>query len=202
MDSKSNSNVFKLYYVQDVLCPFCYLTDKLQIDQLERFKIVPIPMKMIPKDMDQSDFFMEKDSEIVRNFIPSYNKPKFKGKYESETASIISYGLPEEIRYKFLKEVRRRVFENGERPGDLEVLKDVLESINSPITNVETLINDENKNKYEHSMSVVQRGQISGIPMFILEGFPQVKLVGYKPNLKEILDWVLEKELPKNVVLI
>jgi len=77
-----------LYYIQDVLCPYCYVTDTLlHLDQLENYNIVPIPTKMIPKGMEQSDFFMEKDSEIAKRFIPSYNKPVFKDKvYESETA--------------------------------------------------------------------------------------------------------------------
>jgi len=200
-----------LYYVQDVLCPYCYITDTLlHLDQLENYNIVPIPTKMIPKGMEQSDFFMEKDSEIVKRFIPSYKKPIFKDKvYESETASIISYALPEKVRYQFLKEVRKAVFENGNEPGDFTVLYNAIKTVyerqglKTPSLNeVMSMINENTKNAYEHSLQVLQNGQFNGVPMFLIKEMPYVRLMGFKPNLKEILTWLEEMKVPENVVII
>jgi protein-disulfide isomerase-like protein with CxxC motif len=200
-----------LYYVQDVLCPYCYITDTLlHLDQLENFNAVPIPTKMIPKGMEQSDFFMEKDSEIVKRFIPSYKKPVFKGKvYESETASIVSYGLPEKVRYPFLKEVRKAVFEEGKEPGDFEVLHNAIktvyerEGLKTPsIEEVYSMVNENTRNSYEHSLQVLQNGQFNGVPMFLIKEMQYVKLMGFKPNLKDILAWLEETKVPENVVII
>jgi len=105
--------------------------------------------------------------------------------------------------------MRKLVFENGSEPGNFTVIHNAIKNVYEKeglkipsLDEVMGMVNENTKNSYEHSLQVLQNSQFNGVPMFLIKEMPFVKLMGFKPNLKEILTWLETTKVPENVVII